>query len=176
MNSALELVRAVETNGGRLWIEGQWLVIEPAEAGEPLAEELRRFKPEIMSLIRRWSTSESTGAMDDHDPAAWLDDFRQWIDANCIQRDRKDDWTGIGALHVDFCEWTVANDSVPCQRQVFERLVLGAGFRLNCGMTAGLLLRRDLEGHLSFERSTESVETARGNTSCSKVIIQIQKQ
>lgn len=108
--------------------------------------------------VSHWAATESTPCTSEQDPAAWLEDFQQWIDANCIHRQGKDDWTGIGALHVDFCEWAVVkNDSVPCRRPVFERLLVGAGFRFSCGMAAGLLLRRDLEGHLSFEHPAESV-------------------
>jgi hypothetical protein len=124
-----------------------------------MAEEWMR---ENMTLgaVSCWAATESTPCTSEQDPAAWLEDFQQWIDANCIHRQGKDDWTGIGALHVDFCEWTVKNDSVPCQRRAFERLLVEAGFQFSHGMVGGLLLKRDLEGHLSFERPTESVETA----------------
>jgi hypothetical protein len=147
MNTVINLVRAVEAAGGHFAIEDEWLVVEPREAGEPLLEELLKFKPEIMSLIRRRSAPEFTNGMDDHDPAAWAEDFQRWMAQRCVSRPRKDDWAGIGWLWVDFCEWTTANNSVPCKRRVFERLVVEAGFRLNRGMVGGLLLMKDLEGY-----------------------------
>jgi len=51
MNEAEELIRIVESRGGRLTIEGSKLVIEPEEAALPLVEELRSHKGEILELL-----------------------------------------------------------------------------------------------------------------------------
>ena len=63
MSAALELVKAVEANGGRLTVAGEHLVIEPREAGISLLNELRRHKPEIVALLQRHTVS---------DPAGWF--------------------------------------------------------------------------------------------------------
>lgn len=53
MNTAMEIVRAVEANGGRLSIEDdEFLIIVPKRAGLPFVEDLKRHKPEIMAVLR----------------------------------------------------------------------------------------------------------------------------
>ena len=52
MNEAEELIRIVESRGGRLTIEGSKLVIEPEEAALPLVDSLRTYKPEIVALLQ----------------------------------------------------------------------------------------------------------------------------
>lgn len=51
MNAALELIRAVEANGGRFRVDGEYLVIAPGAAAAPVMEELRQHKPEIVDLL-----------------------------------------------------------------------------------------------------------------------------
>ena len=41
MSTALELIRAVEANGGLIRVEDGWLVIAPEDAAAPVMEELR---------------------------------------------------------------------------------------------------------------------------------------
>ena len=53
MSAALELVYAVEANGGRFRVEGEYLVIAPEEAAAPVMEELRLHKAEIVELLAR---------------------------------------------------------------------------------------------------------------------------
>lgn len=77
-------------------------------------------------------------------PDAWRDDFIRWARERCAHREGREDWGGIGCLWVDFCEWTASNNSVPCQRLTFERLLQDAGFRLRDGMASGLVLKVDL--------------------------------
>jgi hypothetical protein len=62
----------------------------------------------------------------------------------CAHREGKDDWGGVGVMHVDFCEWTVNHESVPCTRETFETLLRDAGFFVVNGMARGLFLRADL--------------------------------
>jgi hypothetical protein len=51
MSAALELIQIVEANGGQLRVEDGWLVIAPGDAAEPVIEELRQHKPEIIELL-----------------------------------------------------------------------------------------------------------------------------
>jgi hypothetical protein len=51
MSAALELIRIVEAKGGQLRVEDGWLVIAPGDAAEPVMEELRQHKPEIIELL-----------------------------------------------------------------------------------------------------------------------------
>ena len=79
---------------------------------------------------------------DSHDPSAWAEDFHRWALARCVWRDRG--FGGIGALHTDFSEWSIARDDVPCTRTTFERLLSDAGFFRADGLVSGLVLREDL--------------------------------
>jgi hypothetical protein len=49
---ALSLIHAVEAKGGRITVDGSWLVIDPREAGELIADELLRHKAEIIALLQ----------------------------------------------------------------------------------------------------------------------------
>lgn len=84
-------------------------------------------------------------------PDAWREDFKRWARVRCVHREGREDWGGVGCLWVDFCEWAISSDSVPCRRPTFERLLQDAGFRLKDGMAAGLLLQVDLEAALCFQ-------------------------
>ena len=53
MNAALELIRAVEANGGRFRVDGEFLVIRPGEAAAPVMEELRQHKAELLAELAR---------------------------------------------------------------------------------------------------------------------------
>lgn len=50
---AIELIRTVETAGGRFLIDGDRLGIVPASAVQPVLEEVRRKKFEIIDLLQR---------------------------------------------------------------------------------------------------------------------------
>ena len=137
MSSAPQLVEMVKANGGRLWIEDGWLIVEPRQAGLPIVQELRAHKPEIVALLQGRCDSEL-----DQDPAAWKEDFDKWKAESCIQREGPDDSTTVSALWVDFSEWTVAQESAPCMRPTFERLLTDAGHWVADGMASGLLLAK----------------------------------
>lgn len=77
-----------------------------------------------------------------HDPAAWVEDFHRWALNRCCFRDRC--FGGIGALHMNFCDYQIARDEVPCQRSVFEALLRDAGFLFADGLVSGLILKADL--------------------------------
>jgi hypothetical protein len=53
MSAALELIRTVEANGGRLRVDGKYLVIAPVEAAAPVMEEIRQHKAELMAELAR---------------------------------------------------------------------------------------------------------------------------
>ena len=115
---------------------------EPAKPPEPTFE---GFEGATSEQIQNFSDRPPDA------PDAWREDFGRWMTANCIRREDREDWGGIGCLHVDFCEWAVLNDSVPCQRSTFERLLEDAGFQCVDGMTGGLLLRTDWQAHHRFQ-------------------------
>jgi hypothetical protein len=144
MNEAQELIRIVESRGGRLTIEGEKLVIEPQSAALPLADSLRTYKPEIVALLQSRTEQEAESAPES-------DALGLWMLARCVYRQGYEDSAGISCLWIDFCEWAVTADSVPCTRRTFERLLADAGFRCADGMAAGLLLRVDLEAVLCFQ-------------------------
>jgi hypothetical protein len=153
MNAALEVIKKVEANGGRLWAEDGWIVIEPAKAAAPLIEELKAFKPEILKLLQ----SDSAG-MDAHDPACWQADFTRWLAANCVSREGKQDSQSVGSLHVDFCEWATTHDSVPCRRSVFEQLLASSGLCVADGLVQGLALLAEIQAHEDFAKHTAQVK------------------
>lgn len=53
MNAALELIRAVEANGGCFRVDGEYLVIAPGEAASSVMEELRQNKAELLAELAR---------------------------------------------------------------------------------------------------------------------------
>jgi hypothetical protein len=110
---------------------------EPPKPPEPTFES---FEGSILGKIPNFSDVPP-----EDDPAAWSEDFARWQAENCIHREGWDDWGGIGSLWVDFCEWTVGRDSVPCTRRTFERLLDDAGFLCSEGMVSGLILRADFD-------------------------------
>ncbi len=46
------LIREVEAKGGRISVDGPWLVINPRKAGEQIVDALRKHKAEIIELLR----------------------------------------------------------------------------------------------------------------------------
>src|SRR5580698_73727 len=68
------------------------------------------------------TATEGTEGMSSDTPGAWKEDFTRWVSERCVQREGRDDWGGIGGLWVDFCEWVIDRESVPCPRPTFERL------------------------------------------------------
>jgi hypothetical protein len=89
------------------------------------------------------SEERRAGGMNVHEYTAWVEDFHHWALDRCAYRDRC--FSGMGALHSDFCEWSITRGLVPCQRRVFDVLVDTAGFLSADGLVHGLLLRADVE-------------------------------
>jgi hypothetical protein len=84
------------------------------------------------------TNSPNTKASPFHDPAAWEDDFHEWLLMNCSFRDRS--FGGLIVLHRHFCDWAICSGKVPCRRDTFEALLAGMGFYQSDGLVYGLLL------------------------------------
>jgi hypothetical protein len=136
MTTAENILETVRLAGGYLWAAdgGRLRYRLPPERSD-LIPVLRELKSEILDLL----SDRSPDA-----PEACREDFAGWIAANCLRREGRDDWGGIGALLVDFAEWCVTHNVIPCRRAAFERLLQDAGFRINEGMVGGLVLGADL--------------------------------
>jgi hypothetical protein len=113
---------------------------EPSKPSETTFEGFEGSHPEQMQTF-----SEPVADA----PEIWRKDFARWKAENCIHREGRDDWGGIGCLWVDFCEWAVEHDSVDCDRRTLERLLADDGHRCVEGMVAGLVLRVDLDAALA---------------------------
>jgi hypothetical protein len=98
------------------------------------------------------SVSSCPGCVPIISPEAWAADFGVWMKERCAHREGKDDWGGVGGMLVDFGEWAVGHNSVPCTRLVLEALLRAAGFHVVGGMVRGLVLLADLCG--AFPDST----------------------
>src|SRR5271165_1910177 len=96
MSTALELIRAVEANGGQLRVEDGWLVIAPEDAATPMLEELRLHKVEIIGLLQ-------PNGIPPNDLAEWRVLFAQWLDSACVRSPRC--FGGVACLHIAFCGW-----------------------------------------------------------------------
>ena len=82
--------------------------------------------------------------MTEQNGEAWIEDFQIWMQERCASRQTHEDWGGVGALRVDFAEWSVARNKVPCTRTALEALLRDAGFFIANGMVRGLVLKADL--------------------------------
>lgn len=154
ISEALELIRVVEARGGKLFVEGEYLIVEPAEAGEPLADKLRAHKKQIIDLLI------GCPKFSDHDIDPWREDFLRWLEGNCVSRPDREDSTSVSCLLINFCEWGTTHNSVPCSRPVFERLLMGSGFRLKDGLASPLLLKADLQVYADFREYTQKVQSS----------------
>jgi hypothetical protein len=130
MTPAQEIIIIIEKRGGRLTVEGDKLVIEPAEAGLPDLDSLRAHKPEIMALLQNRT-------VDDDALSAWLLDC-------CTFDDRCQ--SGTNALYRDFELWCSSHGQpAPASRQAFVMALDAEGFDLMpSGYWRGLILRGDL--------------------------------
>jgi hypothetical protein len=117
------------------WTPGKQIIEEhsKAELTEPT-------KPSSVG-----SVSSLPGRVPIISPEAWSADFDVWLQARCVHRQGRDDWGGVGPMLVDFGQWAVSHNSVPCTRLVLEALLRDAGFHVANGMVRGLVLLGDLE-------------------------------
>lgn len=136
-SEANELIAIIEQRGGRLYVQGGDLVIEPEGAGLPLVESLRAHKPEILAALQ-------------NRPQRWRKPFERWLNSSCLRRPR---WFGgLACLHLSFCEWQSARKADPCDRETFTALLNECGFLIGeveeTALVSGLALREDV---LAFE-------------------------
>jgi hypothetical protein len=143
MSAALDLIRAVEANGGHIRIDGEYLVIAPGNAAEPVMEELRQHKAEIIGLLQNRLDSPVEGTQD---VGSGL-----WLLERCVYRDRW--WGGTAALHLDRARWCADHGRrVPVSRRAFVTGLQAEGFQVTPdGLVYGLILRDDLEAHERFQ-------------------------
>jgi hypothetical protein len=156
MSTAMEIVQAVEANGGRLTVEGEWLVVYPREVGKTLGEELRQHKAEIIGLLESAPMSAPLTPEPIQDPAKWRDPFSRWIVSACVGHWRLHG--GVGRLHVAFCESEVGRGAVPCSRADFEALLREQGWEIEqpLALVNGLMLRVDVDARLLPENAARS--------------------
>jgi hypothetical protein len=144
MNEAEELIRIVESRGGRVFIEGEKLVIEPKEAALPLTDSLRTYKGQIVALLQ--SREQETES----------DALGLWMLERCVFRDRC--WGGIGALYLDLARWCAEQGQpAPESRWAFVTALRAEGFQITVdGLVYGLVLKEDLEAHEHFQAAPEA--------------------
>jgi hypothetical protein len=134
----------------------RWLKWVPQQrmSEEALNTELtKQTKPGSVSFVSsiRVQTpiiSSTTGGMANHDPEEWATDFARWIQERCARREGREDSGGVGVLHLDFVQWSVDQNNVPCTRHTFERLLRDNEFFVANGMARGLVLIADLRAIL----------------------------
>jgi len=138
MTPAAELVQIVEQRGGRLFIEGEKLVIEPEEAALPLVDSLRAYKPEIVALLQSRIEQEMESAPEN-------DALGLWMLARCVYRDRC--FGGVGALYLDLSRWCADHgQTAPESRRAFAAELQAEGFAVTTdGLVYGLMLGEDCE-------------------------------
>lgn len=144
MSAALEVIKAIEANGGRVTVEGDRLVIVPRQAGILLLPQLREHKPEILALLQKRAG----------DPETWRAGFVAWVLDSCALREDYEDSQSVASLLIDFAEWCAAHHVDAPRREPFERLLSGSGFPLKDGLAIGLILRVDLEAVLCSQGVT----------------------
>ena len=144
MNEAEELIRIVESRGGRLTIEGSKLVIEPEEAALPLVDSLRAYKPEIVALLQSRTEQETESAPEN-------DALGLWMLERCVYRDRC--FGGVGALFLDLARWCADHgQTAPESRRAFAAELQAEGFAVTTdGLVYGLMLGEDLETVMHFQ-------------------------
>jgi len=150
MSEAEELIRIVESRGGRFTIEGEKLVIEPQSAALPLIDSLRTYKPQIVALLQSRTEAES---------APESDALGLWLLAHCVYCDRC--FGGVGALHLDLARWCADHERpVPESRRAFTAQLQAEGFAVTTdGLVYGLMLAEDWEAHERFQAAPEASGT-----------------
>ena len=137
MSAALKLIQRIESSGGQIRVEDGCLVIAPATAAEPVIEELRQHKTELIALLQSRTEQEE-------DSAPGSDALGLWMLARCVYRDRC--FGGVGALYLDLARWCAEQGRpMPASRRAFAVELQTEGFVLTAdGLVYGLMLREDL--------------------------------
>ena len=148
MSTALELIKMVKANGGRMRVEGESLVIAPDSAALQIIDELREHKREIIRLL------EDFQAIPAHDPEAWRAPFVEWLDSQCALHQRA--FGGLVSLHLAFCEWEQARGGVPCTPDTFAALLAELGFLMaevaGTVLVSGLILIDDAAAYSDLRK------------------------
>ena len=149
MNEALELMRIVESRGGRFILEGAQVFIEPEEAALPIVESLRARKLEIRSLLQ---SRYQPQADPEQDGEALLS---EWMLERCVFRDRS--WTPIATLHLDCSRWRADHGKpMHASRRAFVDALRAQGFTVTAdGLCSGLLLKKDWKRNEAFQAAPE---------------------
>ena len=83
-----------------------------------------------------------------------------WLDEHCVLSSRC--FAGLSCLHLDFCEWMIARNEVPCTRTMFEAFLAELSFLFaevdGTSLVSGLILRTDFE--IAFQRAGGEAEEA----------------
>jgi hypothetical protein len=153
MSAAQELIRTVEANGGHFRVDGEYLVIAPKDAAEPLIDELRQHKSEIIDLLQKRPDTPA-GSPQDYGLGIWLIE-------RCVFRDRW--WGGTGALHLDLAGWCIAHRRpVPASRRAFVAVLQSEGFQVTSdGLVYGLILKADLRRKHAMAHTDNAREAKR---------------
>jgi hypothetical protein len=120
-------------------------------AFDSLVENLERgtWKPKEPTPESSSIPPESTSPVDD--PAEWRATIVEWLDSSCALHPRC--FGAVNALHLAFCEWEIARDEVPCDRQAFERMLSELGFLMGDVngelLVSGVTFREDLLGEFN---------------------------
>ena len=122
---------------------------EPSKPSKPT---FAGFEGSTLAQIQKFSDRPPD------EPDARQEEFTVWALERCALRDDWEDSASIACLLLDFAEWCIAHESVPCQRVVFETLLEEAGFRCANGMAAGMVLKVDLEIVLRSQAATRATE------------------
>jgi hypothetical protein len=151
MNSAVEIIEAITSRGGQLWLDGELLRYRlPANMG-PMVDTLREHKPEIIGLLKSRPDSPVEGPLDD----GW----GLWLLEQCTFRDRW--WGGTGALYLSLARWCADHGRpAPASRAAFVAALQGEGFQpASNGLVYGLVLKADLEAHERFQTAPNPART-----------------
>lgn len=100
---AIELITAVEANGGHIRVDGPDLAIKPRSAAAPVLEELRQNKAAIIDLLHGREAERDDRLRESF--VAWFDS-QIWLDMQAIALHRPPRWAaGVAALHRDCGGW-----------------------------------------------------------------------
>ncbi len=142
MSAALELIRAVEANGGRIRVEDGWLVIAPEKCRRSAHGRAAPAQGRDYRVAR-------IGQHPAPRPGRVAETVNEMAGFSCVRHPRC--FGGVGSLHIAFCEWDSGRGRVPCNRDTFELLLEELGFLM--GEVAGVVL---VSG-LTFREDAEAV-------------------
>jgi len=136
---ALELIKAIQQNGGNIRVEDGNLKISPRAAALPIMQELKTWKPEIIAVLQ--------GAQTDG-RKYWRARFAQWVEFSCVRHPRC--FGGLGCLYLSFCKFMCGRNEHPCSRETFRGSLAESahltGEINGTTLVSGIVLRSDVDG------------------------------